>query len=1025
MTAWRRVPGKPAYEYSTSAGEVRRWSVRGEDAEPVTMLEWVPIVTRYIVVKDSKGKIIEARYTLTIADHEDTIDADDLGSAESWKRWPGAVGVHDKPMREVLAIIVQDQAQRRAQTVAAPYWSGDNLVMPGPDLLERGYGEKFSVAEEVAELLRIAERNPKLALIMGFSYGAPYVEPLDRQPFWVHSSGVSSKGKTTGLLAAASLHGRPGKRGINRPWNASGNGVTLFLGKLAIMPAFLDELHMAGFTPPQLKRTVHTTCDGSDRFTSSRKRKLSESPAWYGVLFSTGNYSVTGVCPHAEIAVRVVEIPTPITLTPEDAKRAKKLAIENYGWWTPVPREAMRLALAHAEDLIGIPEDGGTAGRVVENLALGVAGAYFLGGKELADAALSAARELLAVQVEELREEGVKPSERLLEEIRQAVVSRPNKFPTAGRYSDWVRDHHANHGLAIEGFADGDRVQILTRSMARIATDAGLDNYRIALRELRDGGLLKVGSEKGERLRKKIGLAGQKFDVYEVVLSSESEKTTGNTGNTGNHEGISAGHSGAETVPGLWPVPGPTGNREPEPGNHTAASAEATPQVADAPSPVPGSRFPVPGSRSGKLDVPAPCAAGDGLSSWHRDGIPLHANCDPPAVVPVQEEIPPADPPRSTRAQRAEPRADRGEQLARFARAIEQSGRFPGAAERDVSAALTVFSASLDGLAWGPSAGTTGQWLFEKLEAQYGNVPVLGTPPNQPDLGEGLVTRFDFVDQAADVGAAEWVASWDVNGQFLGPLGGLELGTGEPEHVDGGMFLARYDRKALKLPGYARLTEDLDVWPGCTVPGGQWVPNPVAEYLLMRYGAVEFAERWVWPEHRRWLALWGSRVTAARTALMARDDLPSRMALVALKQMYAKFLGGWLNSGPSKNNYNRTNTLRPDWMHATHAQARMNAFRALGKTDPQPFCVSTDTAYFLLPAGADVTALDVGLQVSGQVGKWKRAELAHAGETGTIKRNNRTRESTIAAEVSKGRASGVVALVHDLHARREERAGVR
>jgi hypothetical protein len=218
----RKVPGKPGYEYGTTNGitGVFRWasSGRGEDktSELKPVLPWAPQVIRYIVSKDSKGKLLDARYTLVIDGHEDTIAAEELGAAESWSRWPGAVGVHDRAVREVLAIVVQDQAVRQEQTVAIPYWSGDQLIMPSSDLLARGYGEEYDSGDR-DELIGIAAANPKLALIIGFSYGAPYVEPLSRQPFWVCPSGDSSKGKTTALLAAACLHGRPDPRGVKRP----------------------------------------------------------------------------------------------------------------------------------------------------------------------------------------------------------------------------------------------------------------------------------------------------------------------------------------------------------------------------------------------------------------------------------------------------------------------------------------------------------------------------------------------------------------------------------------------------------------------------------------------------------------------------------------------------------------------------------------------------------------------------------------------------------------------------------------
>lgn len=924
------VPGKPSWAYGPE-GLIRKVVVGSGESrrtETQTVIGWCPLVEKYIVRWDSKGKITDARYSVTVDGHTDTIDADELTGAESWKRWPAAVGVHDRTVREVLAIVIQDQARRLAPIAESPYWAGDNLILPGPDLMEQGYGERFHVPEEVQELLAIAGRNPKVALVMGFSYAAPYVEPLDRQGFWVHMGGDSSAGKTSTLFAAGSLHGRPGRKGINRPWNATANGISLFLGNLSVMPAYLDELHMAGFAPAALKRVVHTTVDGADKFVSTRTRKLRTSAAWHGVLFSTGNYSVTGVCPQAEIAVRVVEIPSPLTDSAGTSNRLRKLARENYGWWTPVTLDSMRQAIRVAENRIGIPEDGGAAERVVENLALGVAGAYFLGGAGLAEVALVAARDLLKVQVSELREEGVKPSEKLLEAVRQALYARPFSFPSRTEYESWLTADKPQR-FEIEGFREGDLAQILTTKMDRIGKDAGLDNVRIALREMRSccpEGALKVGSE-AERLRKKLPrLDGKSPSVYEIDLS----------------------HECAAVAP-----------------------------VVDAPAPA-IDPWVTPADDAPEL-APAPVV-------------------DAPELAPA---VPAARAPSTPRDHaRVQQRADLGEQLADFTKTIERSGRFPEVSERDLLAGLKTFSAALDGLSFAGAPSRVGYNLFQKLGAQYASVPTLGAPPSQPVDGERVQTMFNLLDKSADPGAHRYLVGLDVNAQFLAAAVTVPLGTGEPVAVDG---IGDDWRTALKRPGYYVLAEDVTMGPGRILLAGDVIASPTALYLMQRDGRLPVTGGYQWEESRRWLALWSRRVGVARAALLDRGDVPSALALAAVKAMYASFLGGWLASGPTRNNYNQTETLRPDWMHMIHSLARVNMLRSLAKSTVQPFATLADAAYFLTDDVMDPR----GLEISTQPGKWKAHRLGLAGELVTITVGNRHKNTTLAEQIERGSLGGV------------------
>jgi len=1035
MSATSPIPGKPGYEYGRDGSRtgIFRW-VGKDDPELKPVLPWYPKVTRYIVTKNSKEKITEARYTISVDGHEDTVTAEELSEASTWAKWPGAVGIHDRTMRDCLANIVQAEARKLPQTIGGAYWSGDQLVMPEADLLPRGYGQKADHGE-LGELVRVAIENPKVALMMGFSYGSPYIGPLKRQSFWVAPSGDSSKGKTSSFLAAAAMHGySPKKGGVIRPWNATGVAINIQLGELAVLPAFWDEIHMVGFTPSVLKKTIHTTCDGADRLVAGRNRKLKEASMWSGVLFSTGNISVTGWCPQPEVACRVVEIPTPIVAGRDDAKALEYLTERNHGWWKPIPVDQFRDLIRYAEQKIGVPDDGGVTERIVENLALGVAGALVIGGPEMADAALEAAQALLTTQVDELADSGVRPSARLLEELRQALVARPFKFPTEQTYKEWTNGDRAAHGLVVEGFRlDAGRVWVLSKYMDQLARDAGLENARIALREMKDSRVLVTGTEKGERLRKRPRVAGERFDVYELDLALaeflENEEMTGTTGTTGTGYGVSAGGPALEgwpkVVPVVVPVPvatGTTGTGTGTTGTGTSmrtatkvlvrAGLLADVRPFPAPVPVPVDRDQ---GETGVVPVvpvvvPVASGTGTGTGTGHAGTVTSEDEAGGPGGPGGPGRI--VTPMERKRSQRV---VNEVEHLAHFAKAVQgkdpSKGRYPNATEAELIAGMRTFTVAMGGLNFAGPPSRVGQLLFERCEAQYGSVPVLGATPELPTFDQTPVTMFNMVqrDRAVDVDTHPLVVAYDVNAQFLGVTQSVTLGTGSPDHLPGVMFL-KGESKELKKAGYVRLATEVVMGPGKRLSAGTWVANPVAEYLVERDGSLEVTERYLWGEGRRWLSAWGKSAGAGRRALVVRNDPASRMALTALKLVYSTFLGGYLRS----ERYNTNETLRPDWADQLQSLARMNMLRGIARTRPKPIATYADAAYFLLREDQAVTGLGID-EETFQPGKWKRAAVGDSQAVAVLSRpGGKATETTLKAQLEAGSTGGIAAVVKAL-----------
>jgi hypothetical protein len=977
-----KVPGKPSLRYVKGQGIYRLVKVE-ESWETVDILDWCPTVLRYVVGKDSRGKITSARYTVEVGGHEDTIFAEELRSGEGWDRFPQATGHHDRQVKDTLACIVTHQAAQLPQTVAAPYWDGDLLRMSDPDLMPPGYGDRMGAALE--EILPTAIANPKLALVLGFGYAAPYVEPLDRQSFWCHMTGGAREGKSTGLNLAACVWGKPRPRGVIIPWNTTAGGPSAALSELSVLPAFFDDLHAAGFTPAQVRKMIFATAEGNSRLRSTRSGRRKDSPPWYGVLFSTGNDSILSMLPQAEVAARVVEIPSPLTDSAATSKRVKDWAKVNYGHWRAVPIVTMRAAVDQAEELLRGGIDGGTEETIMENLALGVAGAYVVGGKPLADAALSAAREILDVLSVELAESGVKPGDKLLEAVRQYLVARPGAFPTRQEYGAALADT-SRPAPAVQGFWEPPLAYIITSHMGAIAAGYGLADPRVGLRELRKAGLLDTQAS-ANQLRKQVRAAGRRFDAYAIRMEdTDSPAPSGKPDSTSDTSATSDAAGQTLWNPSL--VPSATSDT-PAYAQVNATPQPVTPQVESTPPDATAVTGPV------TLDEP------DRIAPGARSG---HSG-EPRDTGPVTQ--------RPVRAVSASSRAEDAEEWERWCEIIRSEDAWPQATTEQCLAGLKMFSRALGGLRHLGTSAVVGQLLFHKLQAQHGSIPVLEEGGLPQELGD-VARTFNYVDTAAQVEGRPWVLAMDVNAQFLAVTGAVELGTGYPQEVTVPTFTdPRQAKRYYSKPGYVQVASDTPIAGACVIPEGYWIAHPVAAYLQERGGLQVASQGLLWPEHRRWLSAWGDVVRRGRAALLARKgDQAAEMALHALKLMYAAFLGGFLRSEA----YNRGKTLRPDWNDQLTGLARVNMLRALDRCQPSAFATHLDAAFFLLEDNAGVQ----GLQVTPQAGKWKVAKVGRTEGPATIIRGGRPISTTLAEQVALGSVAGVRDVVADLDAQRRE-----
>lgn len=402
------------------------------------------------------------------------------------------------------------------------------------------------------QVVEVVARNPRMALVMGASAGAPFVGPLRRQSHWYDLYGDSRRGKTTAQAVAASLWGDPRLgTGIVLNWNASAIGLNRTLGQLGILPAFMDERGLISFTHEQWGELIFATSQGASRLTAEVKgRSTRRSEPWFGVLFSTANARLTDRITagrFAGILPRVIELEAPFTSDAGESKRlTDDLLPRCYGWLgaavlASVTVDAARECLTAAEALVGTPDRGGVPGTFAEHLHLAVAGAMMIDtqlgtGTTLTDAAVDAARDYLLMHDQEPEHD----ADRMLDALAETLASGRPAWPTAAQYAELAcsrpasdleaQDPHraplAQHGYdhEINGVRSDDEecFYVFPAAWQRIIDELGLDSS-VTCAELYRRGVLHVAdrSRKEGRWTGRPRINGRKSaGLYQLRLSA-------------------------------------------------------------------------------------------------------------------------------------------------------------------------------------------------------------------------------------------------------------------------------------------------------------------------------------------------------------------------------------------------------------------------------------------------------------------------------------------------------------------------
>jgi hypothetical protein len=522
----------------------------------------LPHVHARVVRRDGSRRRTGTEYLLSVAPDGHRVIVSDVDLADG--SWAVKLGMNlsgDRNIITAAGTAVRQIAHRFApeqEATARPdvHTASGHLDLPVAECLPDGYltmsplTEPEAARETWREVVGILARNPKMALTVGASAGAPYVGPLRRQSHWWDLYGDPRKGKSTTQAAAAAVWGDPRiGTGIVLGWNASSIGSGRHLSQLGILPPYFDERGLAPFGREQWGELVFSTCQGASRLTAERLGSGNRrSSPWFGVLFSTGNARLTdGITAgrFAGIPARVIELATPFTQDAAEAKRLTDALLPRcYGWLGeailrayPVPE--VRELLEWAADAVGTP-DGGVPGTLAEHLHLAVAGAAMIdatvgAGSALADAAVLAAREHLEMHGHEPEHD----ADRMLDALAESLASNRPAWPTAAEYAelgcsrpgaggfggDQARTELAQHGYDGESSGvrsdDGAWLYVFPKTWHRIAAELGADES-VACAELYRRKVLHVPPSLRQKGKWQAlpRVNGKATKVYQVALAA-------------------------------------------------------------------------------------------------------------------------------------------------------------------------------------------------------------------------------------------------------------------------------------------------------------------------------------------------------------------------------------------------------------------------------------------------------------------------------------------------------------------------
>ena len=407
-------------------------------------------------------------------------------------------------------------------------YKGKIDIKPGGSFEEwRDVIIKYALPQTALQLIIILGLS---AVTMGFLQ-----DEMDGSIF-VHIFGQSSKGKTTGGMAAVSTAGNPNIIAKNTLFGDYGDTQNYLISMLSGnygFPIVFDELSKA--QSKNLSEFVYNVTNGKDRGRLKSNSERRDTPTWCTTVLSTGESSLLARCNNnAGLLVRVLEIcPDEITASAEQAEALKEGIIHNYGWANTMlaehflqhPKYVKKVFEKYREILLkDISINNELVSRLIKKLAVIMTTAYFAKKVLKIDFNTKSIKKMLIEAVLKQNEEHpFEQSKLLVDCLLSDLTTNPSKYLELKR-SEPLNDLY---GQNIRGFVreikpisvgeEQCSVELIfpTVSFENLLKQFGFTNKLKELRSLDEKGFIK---KEGKHYSVRRKIAGRKIPVYVLTL---------------------------------------------------------------------------------------------------------------------------------------------------------------------------------------------------------------------------------------------------------------------------------------------------------------------------------------------------------------------------------------------------------------------------------------------------------------------------------------------------------------------------
>lgn len=212
------------------------------------------------------------------------------------------VSPYTKDRNALQTFLASVKIDRRARAVSRVGWqdgsfalpdrtiedgSGDLVVYQGSASIDHDYRECGTLEGWQEGVARLGAGNSRIALALCAGFVGPLLQAVGGEGGGVHFRGQSSIGKSTALLAAASIWGPPS---FVRQWRATANGLEGVAEQSNETLLILDEL--AQLDPKEAGSIAYLLANGCGKSRASQTGEARAAKRWLAFFLSSGEVSL-------------------------------------------------------------------------------------------------------------------------------------------------------------------------------------------------------------------------------------------------------------------------------------------------------------------------------------------------------------------------------------------------------------------------------------------------------------------------------------------------------------------------------------------------------------------------------------------------------------------------------------------------------------------------------------------------------------------------------------------------------------